>query len=257
MNFSTKFLDDYRNNAEQKELYNQVLRAAKFVLPHNADCGLYVDTSLSQFLKLPYPEVVFEFTTDQSFGVSSTIILARQTGDTIIFRSISAGVVPWTPSVVEAELNVNTLGAVVNVLHEDMLSLVSITQGFSKTDIIGSFMHSLHLPQVLGCIAAMNTSNVETLTLPAPKFASRTRKAKGKAPLFDYKILSIFVGEVRNLRPQLRKNLGEKLISSDTRLTSVRGHFKRKGGKLYWWRAHLRGNKNAGEVFKDYKIAKE
>lgn len=81
-------------------------------------------------------------------------------------------------------------------------------------------------------------------------------------PYYSYRVVDLFRTRDRYI------SLSEILSDTDSaederqkrRMHVVRGHFKEKGGRLFWWSAHLRNTRNAashGVASKDYRLHDE
>jgi len=111
--------------------------------------------------------------------------------------------------------------------------------------------------QVLRFLRLLHSSNIETSDVPAPSRLNKKRRSRGREPIKPYKVLKIRHSDGR-LSPV---NLPTDPKGS-TRFHHVRGHFRtvmkgqgeNKKPVDTWVVPHVRGNKNKGEVKKDYRL---
>lgn len=104
----------------------------------------------------------------------------------------------------------------------------------------------------------LNASNTEFFNYKAKPFELKDRPAAIHSK-FEYKVLDIYrtkkqYSSMEDILNSLRIPEGEK---QTRRAHLVRGHFKRKNGKLFWWNPFMRNRKNAvdvGVVDKDYNL---
>jgi len=107
-------------------------------------------------------------------------------------------------------------------------------------------------------IMLLNCKNIVSEDVRPSSKINKKRRSKGKKPLYTYKILKLVL-------PSDTKNGAEYSKSGEkTRIHLCRGHFKNytsdsplfgKYTGLYWWEAHLRGDKKEGLVNKEYEIS--
>lgn len=107
-----------------------------------------------------------------------------------------------------------------------------------------------------------NMSNVRIHTYRMRKGEISKAIPNSLLPKYEYRVLDLF-----RERESLESFDDVKAFASgssravrDRRAHLVRGHFKRKGGKLFWWNAHVRNRHNAdtvGVVEKDYRVNSE
>lgn len=116
---------------------------------------------------------------------------------------------------------------------------------------------SLLLPYCLG-VSFAHCRNVELADLPVPEAVSKKRRKRGKRSTV-FKTL-----EIRPMKAVLRDADANPETGLKQRLHICRGHFKdyRNGrglfGKyrgVFWWDMHVRGDKSAGRVEKDYAVS--
>jgi hypothetical protein len=134
--------------------------------------------------------------------------------------------------------------------------LVNVPDGFdmkqkSKEDVGDLSLLYLTL-LLLGC------KNIRTEKILASEKLNQKRIRNGKLPIFDYKVLNVFIpGNKQNKQADKQEPL------SHNRIHLCRGHFKEYTlekplfGFLvgrYWWQPSVRGRNKKGIVMKDYKI---
>jgi hypothetical protein len=78
--------------------------------------------------------------------------------------------------------------------------------------------------------------------------ASRARK--GGLPLLSYYVCKI-APHVRKVIARRRNGVSD---GEGVREHFVRGHFKLRNGRTFWWKGHFRGDKSLGVVEKDYLV---
>lgn len=97
-------------------------------------------------------------------------------------------------------------------------------------------------------LTALNCTNVERVEHAPEAKLQQARERRGKHPLFSYWTLALSI-------PGAQRSAG---VSGGThaerRLHLCRGHIKRRKTGYFWWQPHIRGNKKAGMVHKDYAV---
>lgn len=178
---------------------------------------------LIHIFKLPAPLCWYELESDMG-------VLLADRGDTTacLYMSSSADIM------IGREFSIDPVN-----------SEIGVTDGLSERDRKG-----LHGTAGL-CIlftALLNCKNLRTETVRLPEYKQAARKAKGKLPLYEYKILNLDLNKVQERQVQ------EGLCSrTEARLHLVRGHFKKRKSGLYWWAPFLRGSLEIGVLDKEYK----
>ena len=104
---------------------------------------------------------------------------------------------------------------------------------------------------ILNLIEILSCRNVTTETVSAPIALNKKREAKGKTPLFEYKILLL---DMRAEHSNSAETSGGTHASP--RIHLRRGHIRRLPNKIVWVNASVVGNRKAGIVTKDYSISK-
>lgn len=108
-------------------------------------------------------------------------------------------------------------------------------------------------------LVLLNCKNIETEDNLPPEKINKKRRKKGKQELFTYKTLQLKLPSTRDSAPDVNNSNTEEV----KRIHLCRGHFKiftdenplfGKHTGVYWWQPHLRGEKKAGLVEKDYHI---
>jgi hypothetical protein len=107
-------------------------------------------------------------------------------------------------------------------------------------------------------LSFMHCKNVILQQVAQPPRLQKARLRKGKRPLITYRLI-----EVHPIRKILESEGEAHKTGLKKALHICRGHFKDfsigKGlfGKIhgvYWWDAHIRGNKKQGISLKDYDV---
>lgn len=119
-----------------------------------------------------------------------------------------------------------------------------------------------HMAQ--GMLNIINCVNIITKTVVPPEQLNRKRIKRKHEPYVQYKILEVVKGKSKN------KDFGfvdwDYKSPSNLAFHMVGGHFKTytEEGKLFgkytgtfWWNPAVRGNRDNGEIIKDYKIRVE
>lgn len=103
------------------------------------------------------------------------------------------------------------------------------------------------LPVALHALSAINAVNVVLVDRLPPPRLSKSAKKKYGVPISPYKEIV-----VRSREINLSRMTGKQ--SANRRLHRVRGHFKNRGGRRYYWSPHFRGSKDVGEIDKTYIV---
>lgn len=105
----------------------------------------------------------------------------------------------------------------------------------------------------------LNCKNIKEEDNKASTKINKKRKKKGKQELFTYKTLVLKLPAKKGVEGEKNQNN----IDEKKRIHLCRGHFKiytnqnplfGKHTGVYWWQPHLRGDKAAGLVEKDYEF---
>ncbi len=96
-------------------------------------------------------------------------------------------------------------------------------------------------------LSALNCVNVKQIEIQQPVKLQAARIKRGKAPLFSYKTLQIDLPH-----DESNRDISGSSCTFDRRLHLCRGHIKHRKTGYFWWQAHVRGNKKAGIVHKEY-----
>jgi len=211
------------------------------------------------YMRLPYPVIFIE---NDSGGllVSKKVIFQGDDREHILFTSItSEGLISDSSTcvIVNEETGGLKLMCVPNMhnVHEsprlfDVVKQASANQEWRDITVIfyGIIMQTLMF---------LNTSNI----VPTPYQPSKRENSmvpKPFLPFYEYKILDIF--RERKQYVSLEDAVTSMHDFSTRRAHMVRGHFKRKNGKLFWWNPFMRNRKNLqteGFVDKGYKLVDE
>ena len=123
-----------------------------------------------------------------------------------------------------------------------------------QNDLVEDMAVSL---KALMCLSARNTAYV---TLDAPHKLNKKRMKRADAiPYFEYKILDIFLtpGAKRigkSNMTEVTSSLMRWVSDKARRLHKVMGHYKVRKSGIFWWNFHIRGDKAAGTIEKDYHV---
>ena len=136
-------------------------------------------------------------------------------------------------------------------IENNELKCVGIANGQENETKKEAFLYA---HQMISCFAsilmAINCSNVKQVKNDPPKFLNLKRQKKNKTPLFSYYTLEIPGAEAK---PESTKG-----FHSSPRLHLRRGHIRQCfSGKYVWVQACLVGNKELGQIEKNYFVKKE
>lgn len=108
--------------------------------------------------------------------------------------------------------------------------------------------HFVDLTAIANLSLCSLCSNVEQTKVPAPKFLSRQRVKKGKAPFYEYRVLTV--------APSVAApSIGAGMARTGPRVHLRRGHIRRlSDGRMTWVRHCVVGDKAKGVVMKDYRL---
>lgn len=102
---------------------------------------------------------------------------------------------------------------------------------------------------IMSLIEVLSCNNVSTETIAAPRALNKKRIAKGKPPLYEYKILTLDPGAERHVEQNSSKG-----THASPRVHLRRGHIRRLPNKNIWVNATVVGNRKQGMVVKDYAV---
>ncbi|MBI5430518.1 MAG: hypothetical protein HY938_08690 [Nitrosomonadales bacterium] len=102
---------------------------------------------------------------------------------------------------------------------------------------------------IMGLIEILSCNNVRTETIPAPKALNKKRTAKGKTPLYEFKVLTLDFQDVHAVKTTSSQN-----THASPRIHLRRGHIRRLENKTIWVNAAVVGNRKLGIVTKDYSV---
>jgi hypothetical protein len=105
-------------------------------------------------------------------------------------------------------------------------------------------------------ITLLATLNYDWVALePETKFSSRRMRYGKPVTGNTYQVVKI---KLPKQEDNIRLVHSSKELQNRMRLHKVRGHWcvRRATGKRYWRKAHSRGNKELGEIIKDYELVK-
>ena len=101
----------------------------------------------------------------------------------------------------------------------------------------------MFLRSTLSALCLLNTRNLVTSETTDLAKKNKARRLLGKPPLLSFNEVRISLSKRDRLAAT---SLG--LGTEEIRRHVVRGHFKVRQGKLFWWRPHLRGSASLGHV---------
>jgi len=103
--------------------------------------------------------------------------------------------------------------------------------------------------KVRSIVLLLNARNLtEQQDVSAPERLNKQRMKSGKPPLAEHTTVRIKLSQALQQRAGLA---GQREAS---RLHAVRGHFKMRNGKIYWWSDHVRGDASRGLARSSYKV---
>lgn len=272
--------ENYYNDYRMCKMVLKVATASpKFILP--TDGHIFNDNlkGLPEELKLPYPEIVIEYTVSDNIGLSEKIfgeentikakkriIIAVQHKDTntILVYSIVEMRGIWTMLPFYAELfratNLNKkadsewLGVDENELIEG-LGIKVIPTGTLALSVLGPNWEknayvdlSDEVGTVLELIEALSCSNVTHEALPRRKL-NKSAKKNGALPFDEYRVLTIkTTNEDRNKKASLEGN------HRSPREHLRRGHIRHLATKKVWVNSCVVNPGTKGKINTVYKI---
>lgn len=290
MNFSTEAIADIRKefknrNAKLYIAYDGILKylqeSKKFIVPCPSTLKIDVTKSSIPYIKMPYPIMAFEYEPSEDPEVidvdnmsSKRILLAFDTskvnlrhllqgdppteGILVIMLHYLDGVKHWnmTPGFLLFNPKANNTSDF--KITESSYS-VHVRRILFKYNLFKSMYDKMGEPaqifevvnntcsgatlMVIQLLVLLNSKNVSTVEVLADPTVNNKRRLYKKLPFFDYKTLNIFLKDTRKTifaNEETIETIKQELRQH--RLHSVRGHFK------------VRGNKNNGIVYKDYKL---
>jgi hypothetical protein len=122
--------------------------------------------------------------------------------------------------------------------------LGQLIRDMARSDWAGEVSYIL---AVLGMLNARNA--VETEAVDYTRL-NKARIKSGKLPLFEHKILKIAQRQIRRVYPDGKKDS----THAPMRAHFCMGHWKIRRTGIFFWRPHLRGSKQRGEIEKDYVL---
>lgn len=232
---------------------------------HTAKTGTVISTLntrvdlYKEFSKLPYPLMMVE----SNMGLLLIEQSSQNAGEFRLLSIASDGnILPsWTnSSIVDIELDETNLkiptDAFESLLDGQPIDRYYDNDTYKKYELIK--MGYAHICMAMECLLYTNIANTR---IPVYSPNKRELKAVPKPfhPRYSYRVINIFRDrkEYHSL-----DDVGSLWDRSDAEVQQrrahlVRGHFKRKNGKLFWWNAFMRNHKNLdtlGGVDKDYQL---
>jgi len=93
-------------------------------------------------------------------------------------------------------------------------------------------------------LALLNSRNCVSIDKAEVSTGNKLRRLRGKPPLLSHSTVNIHLNK-RDARAS------EAMSPAEVRLHMVRGHFKVRKSGVFFWRPHLRGDADFGEVVHD------
>lgn len=131
------------------------------------------------------------------------------------------------------------------MLHELVEHLRSIGRQEVVDEIINKTRHDIvgEINYVIAALCLLNSKNCLDIEQADLKNINRARRRNGKKPLISYSTVKIALSKSDRVAAA---ELG--LSEAQIRQHIVRGHFKIRKSGVYWWRPHIRGYAELGEV---------
>jgi len=143
--------------------------------------------------------------------------------------------------------------------YESNIFPLPLSRKFGADEIIGlAGDDQRDLVALNAALMLLSCKNVTTEENLPPAKLNKKRKKNGKPELFVYKTLKLVLPSGTSSQKEYLPS-GEKV-----KIHLCRGHFKNytkdsplfgRYTGLYWWQAHIRGDKNEGIVVKDYALS--
>lgn len=138
---------------------------------------------------------------------------------------------------------------VINVLNQGMDSCLS-HKTKEEADQIMDEMGGVNSGLISTFLTFLHCNNVRSKIHRPPEKLNKSRKKKGKPPIFEHRTLEVRLSKGTYI--PLSESLGGR---DSPRLHLVRGHFRNRFGKRFWISPHARGRKELGVIHKDYEIS--
>lgn len=282
LNFSTNFIDFVKKSntndgeyitffrnpnpdhyVQMNDLAKRIECATKFIIPKS---GIFMKLQIDERMgfqsfspyikhfKLPFEKIVFEFPHQEigKDGIVTNInylVLCEQVSDDVIkaniFYKYSHG--PWV-KLIKDEITLKKFKRPYFKKEEINISALSTSDvRFLESFVIKSSEVVIRL--IYDFLAVTNCSNtVIEEAIKAGKHINKSRAKKGKAPLFDYKILALdFASKgLANGQGENRENFKRSHLR--------RGHIRKLKDKTIWVNGCLVNGKKKGYVQKDYFV---
>jgi hypothetical protein len=115
------------------------------------------------------------------------------------------------------------------------------------------------IKNINACMLLLSCKNLKAESVPPAEKLNKKRRKKGKQEIMEYKTLRLVLP-----RQELSKaGGGQQGTPRTSRLHLCAGHFKSytsdaplfgKHTGRYWWQPHMRGDKDIGQIRKDYEV---
>lgn len=250
---------DLLNEDLVQKLINSILNSQKFHLGDGVNFGNSIfskSTTLAdilikyeKYLKMPYSLCWVDFSLKQkeTDGLRKAGMLSdfNHEENTLTFLLFGHFGKHWDLNAAFGKFEFEDKSIALKYLTYDHLAeeVSKISDEDKEKDFMMIQHHGLLL---LGFMVLLNCKNVYTEVSPDPAKLNKKRQKVGKVPIFQYKTLFIRTKDGIRYNP----STGKTGIKHAVHL--CRGHFKRRSTGVFWWDAHVRGDKKRGIVVKDY-----
>jgi hypothetical protein len=116
------------------------------------------------------------------------------------------------------------------------------------------------IKNINACMLLLSCKNIKAESVPPAEKLNKKRRKKCKQEMMEYKTLRLVLP--KRDRPA-RAGAGNERDQRTARLHLCAGHFKTytqdaplfgKHTGRFWWQPHVRGDKDVGQVRKDYEV---
>jgi hypothetical protein len=127
--------------------------------------------------------------------------------------------------------------------------------GFNHNDLIRDCAEEVSI--TINTLIALNARNVKQVSVPPCDKLNKKRVKNNREPLYEYKVLDIFLGGDIRGTPSgrgRRDALIQQWLRNPAKLHTVIGHFKHRKTGIFWWSDYMRGNPARGQIEKEYRV---